>query len=220
MKVLKILQANRVRLLYGTLIFLIAGFAVLSFLVITFPPSAIDLYISEELQERDSALLREFMIWVSWFGNIPVSPALVCLTAGAFLFRHYKREAFFVLLSLLSGVISTGLKALIDRPRPTAEFVTIIEKANYQSFPSGHTLFYTVFFGFLIIIMGNLKSLNRYFRLIIAFFCLSMILLVPVSRVYLGAHWFTDVLGGFMLGIICLYALGYFYLLKPVRGIK
>jgi membrane-associated phospholipid phosphatase len=51
-------------------------------------------------------------------------------------------------------------------------------------------------------------------RLMVTGICMTLIFTIPVSRIYLGAHWFTDVLGGFMLGLICLYILSYLYLKK------
>lgn len=214
MKVFKYLQAHRKRVLAGVFIVLISGFGILTYLVMTLPLSFIDLLISEEIQERHNPLLDSFMRFISWFGVLPVSLIMVILTAATFMALRSRREALFTLLTLVAGVISSGLKILVNRPRPTQDLVTIIEKAQHQSFPSGHTLFYTVFFGFLLIIMGNRKTYPNSLRILIAAVCGSMIFLGPVSRVYLGAHWFTDVLGGFVLGVIYLFILGYFYLFK------
>lgn len=127
-------------------------------------------------------------------------------------YSHFKEEALFTVLTLISGIISSALKLLFNRPRPTDHLVRIVEKAKQQSFPSGHTLFYTIFFGLMIIIMCNLKDIPTWFRILVISVSVTMILSIPISRVYLGAHWFTDVLGGFILGIICLFVMGYFYL--------
>lgn len=116
-----------------------------------------------------------------------------------------------MLSTLISGGIAWVLKTLINRPRPTKDFVSILEETHYQSFPSGHVLFYTVFFVALLFIL--IRTIKKYPLLKISgiLICLAMIFLGAVSRVYLGAHWFTDVLGGFMVGIIILLIAGNIY---------
>lgn len=201
------------RLLLAVPLTITAFFLLLTFIVTALPPSFIDLYVSEEIQEQRGALTDQMMQIISWPGSPPYSMIMVLLTATVFYLARFRREAWFCMLTLLSGIISWSLKILINRPRPTQDLVSVLEKARYQSFPSGHTLFYTVFFGFLILVMGYRKSLPVALRILVALFSLAMIFLVGISRVYLGAHWFTDVLAGFMIGIVCLFALGYFYLL-------
>lgn len=213
---MKALKTNKNRLLTITLFILIAGFILLSFLVYNFPPSFVDLRFSLAIQGHHNLTLDHIMAFISWFGTMPASGIMVLATALIFFLFNCKRETVFVLLTVSSGLISTVIKLLINRPRPTEDVVRIIEKTRQQSFPSGHTLFYVVFFGFLIIIMENLKSVNRYVRIGVIAVSAMMILLVPFSRIYLGAHWFTDVLGGAILGILCLFVLSYFYL--PKKG--
>ncbi|WP_079701641.1 phosphatase PAP2 family protein [Daejeonella lutea] len=117
---------------------------------------------------------------------------------------------------MFSGVVSHFLKILINRPRPTKDLVRIIENARHQSFPSGHVLFYIIFFGFMIVLLYHLKLFSRRIRIALISFCSVMILAIPFSRIYLGAHWFTDVLASVFLGIIFLFILSYFYLQASV----
>lgn len=220
MKFLSDLLSDKKRTLFGVIAVLISGFAGLSYFVIITPPSFLDLHVSEELQERHSVLLDSAMKLVSWFGNVPQSIILVAVTATLFLVFSYRKEALFTLITLISGLLSSAMKLLLNRPRPTEDLVRIIEKAKRQSFPSGHTLFYTIFFGFLVIAMTSLRSVPLIVRIVVGTLSALMIFFVPVSRVYLGAHWFTDVLGGFVLGIICLFFLGYIYLFGLVNNKK
>lgn len=215
---MKVLIKNKNRLLINTLLVISTAFIGLSCFIFFFPLSSIDLDISREIQAHQSITLDHFMAFVSLFGTMPYSAITVAVAAIIFFIFKLRKEALFMLLTTLSGLVSTVVKLLINRPRPGKDLVRIIETTRQQSFPSGHTLFYTVFFGFLIIVMGNLKSLNYYLRMSVIGLSAAMILLIPFSRIYLGAHWFTDVLGGAMLGVLCLSVQGYFYL--PKKEIK
>lgn len=199
------------RLLLHLSLFLLGGFLLLTLLVFLLPPSVVDLEFSEEIQEHQNVLLDFAMRFVSWFGGSIVAPVMVGVTALAFFVVDARREALFVLLTLLSAVVTYGLKVAVDRPRPTADLVTIIEGAKFQSFPSGHVLFYVTFFGFLTYLMYRSEWIRTWLRWTVAAFSLLLIFAIPFSRVYLGAHWFTDVLAGFFVGLLCLIGLARWY---------
>jgi len=188
------------------------GFVLLTVFVYFDPASVFDLNFSKEVQEHQNPVLDSIMEAISWPGYVPASPVIVLCTALIFFIFKYKKEALFVVLTMLSGLISTVIKVAVNRPRPTEDLIRVVAKNQQQSFPSGHVLFYVIFFGFLIILMLRLEAIPKAIKVIVSAICLLLIFAVPVSRVYLGAHWFTDVLGGFLLGIICLYILGYQYL--------
>ncbi|MDF3078250.1 MAG: phosphatase family protein [Sphingobacteriaceae bacterium] len=197
-----------------TLIGIVAGFVLLSLFVYYFPESPLDIEFSEEVQEHRNPFMDALMRLVSWFGYMPWSAAIAVATAIIFFILRYKKEGLFILLTLLSGLVSSGLKLLINRPRPTDDLVEILEKAKHQSFPSGHVIFYVTFFGMLFLIMRHHHNFYKPVRWIVMSICIFLIFVVPLSRVYLGAHWFTDVTAGFIAGLFCLALLGYFYLVK------
>jgi membrane-associated phospholipid phosphatase len=199
---------------YYLLALITAGFLLLTLFVYLDPLSGIDREFSEEIQEHRNVHLDNAMRLISWFGYMPNSVFLVLATALLFFILKYKREALYVLCTLLTGVVSSLIKLIVNRPRPMPSLVRIMEKTSQQSFPSGHVSFYIVFFGFLILLMYRLPSVSKFSRRVVASVCLILIFTVPVSRIYLGAHWFTDVLAGLLLGILCLYSLAYFYLSK------
>lgn len=211
MKLINFLQINKRLLFRSSLVTLLIIFTALSFFVLLGPPEYLDIHISEEIQEKQTPDLDTIMIWISWLGRIPVSVVMVVLTALFFYFLHLKKEAVLILSTLLSGILGLGLKMLINRPRPSKDLVVLLEDTKYQSFPSGHVLFYTVFFGALILIILRLKKIKYKIKIFLVTLCLSIIFFGAVSRVYLGAHWFTDVLGGFILGVLCVFLMGYFY---------
>jgi membrane-associated phospholipid phosphatase len=99
---------------------------------------------------------------------------------------------------------------LIQRPRPTANLVHVFRILNSYSFPSGHVMFYVVFFGFLFFLAFALLKPSLVRNLLLLFFAV-MILLIGVSRIYLGQHWASDVLGAYLLGSLTLVANIVFY---------
>jgi membrane-associated phospholipid phosphatase len=203
---------RRRRILTYILITIVIGFILLTVVVSLFPPSVIDLEFSEEIQEHQFPLLDFVMKVVSYPGYMPYAAIMVAVTALVFYATKHKKEALFVVLTTGAVLVSTMAKALVDRPRPAKELVRIILATQQQSFPSGHVMFYVVFFGFLTLLMYMLKHISKPVRLIVSVFNMTLIFIIPISRIYLGAHWFTDVLGGFLLGILYLYGLSYFYL--------
>ena len=205
------------KILQKVIILLLVGFFALTAFVVMAGVTFVDLEITEEIQEHNNIFFDVAMEFVSWFGKFPQSLIMALVVAAAFRIANYKKEALYTLFTLGSGIVSAGLKLLFNRDRPTEDVVRVLVEADNKSFPSGHALFYVVFFGFIILTMMNRKDIPNWLRLSTILFSISMILLVPVSRVYLGAHWFTDVLGGFMLGVVCLYVLGYFYYKSEVR---
>ena len=187
------------------------GFVVLTILILIFPHSFVDLKFSQELQEHQNPFLDSTMKLVSWFGYFPGSAIVVLLSTLLFFFFKYRKEALFVFITAASGLVSSVVKILVNRPRPTEPTVRIVQKVYEQSFPSGHVLFYVVFFGFLIVLMYQLKTIPKMIRILVISLSALLIFVIPFSRIYLGAHWFTDVLGGFLLGLLCLYLLCIFY---------
>ncbi|TKB97583.1 phosphatase PAP2 family protein [Pedobacter cryophilus] len=193
------------------LIIICVGFLILTLLVITSPTSWIDLKFTEEIQEHQNQSLYFFMKVVSWFGNTWESISVVVITTILLLLFKFKREAFFCFLTLGIGVLTYSIKVFINRPRPNSDIVKVLTEAKYQSFPSGHTSFYVVFFGLISFFIYHHKWFKKSYRISLIGTLMSLIFLVPISRIYLGAHWFTDVLGGFFIGAAYLTILLMFY---------
>jgi len=204
---------NKERLLFkASLITLLVIFIVLALFVFVAPPEFLDIHISEEIQEKQTPILNHIMIGISWFGQPLTAGVIVILSSFFFLVAGLKKEALLIVSTLLSSILGLALKMLINRPRPSKDLVVLLEETKFQSFPSGHVLFYTVFFGTLILIILRFKGIRNKIKLFLITVCLSFIFFGSVSRVYLGAHWFTDVLGAFVLGILYVLIMGYFYI--------
>ena len=132
---------------------------------------------------------------------VPVLIGLVVLwfVAGIFLALRFRLEAIFILLTTSSNLLNALVKRLIKRPRPTAELVTIVRVINEPSFPSGHVMHYTNFFGLLIYLLATNWRSGKLRNILIAI-CTALITLIGPSRIYLGAHWPSDVMAGYVYG--------------------
>jgi membrane-associated phospholipid phosphatase len=196
------------------LLTLIVSFILLAIYVTHYPIPPLDLEISLFVQKFHSDPLDKIMLAISFFGELPYSLLMVLIVAFIFYLFKFKREAYFITAVLSSGLVILGVKNIIDRPRPTEFYVRLVEINRFQSFPSGHVLSYILFFGFMIVLMRNLKIIPLLTRRIITAISAFYMITIAFSRIYLGAHWFTDTLGGIILGFVCLYPLCYFYLKK------
>jgi undecaprenyl-diphosphatase len=148
---------------------------------------------------------------VSWPGFSPQSfiiPVLIVLLIYSFGLRW---EAVASLVAALFPVLVNGLvKAIVQRPRPTIDLVQVFAVLKSYSFPSGHVMFYLGFFGFLIFLAYTTLKRSLLRTALIVFFG-TLILLVGASRIYLGEHWPSDVLGAYLLGSLTLVAIIFFY---------
>jgi undecaprenyl-diphosphatase len=114
------------------------------------------------------------------------------------------------LTALISGVTNETVKYLIQRPRPAADLVDVFEVLSSYSFPSGHVMFYVSLFGFVWYVAYTMlkRSLTR---TLVLLFLGTLISLVGVSRIYLGQHWASDVLGAYLLGGLILVGMIIFH---------
>lgn len=116
-------------------------------------------------------------------------------------------EAGLALATFPARGVGELTKRVVERPRPSADLVRIIDDGSTSfGFPSGHALAAVLFYGLMWWIAGRVVT-NRSARWLIRAWCAFIIVMTPPSRVYLGAHWPSDVVGGALLGGILLAAL-------------
>ena len=201
---------------------LLAGFALLA-----------DEVREGETQKFDSAVLSALRepgnpaepIGPTWFeeaardvtalGSFSILAPLVLLSALYLVFDGKRRTAGFLLAATISGtMISTGLKMLFDRPRP--EF-TQAARVFTASFPSGHALVSAVVYlslGALLAEQAETPALRRFYFLV----AIAMTFVVGLSRIYLGVHYPTDVLAGWLIGAG--WAIGCFWVVRVHKQIS
>jgi undecaprenyl-diphosphatase len=177
-----------------------------------------DPLITQALQKEQGLVFVLAMQWVSVLGETWIEAILVGTVTAVFLVRRLFPEAVFVLVTASSVGLNSVLKVLIGRPRPPAFFQNPADfflSVDQYSFPSGHVFFYVVFFGFVAFLAWSF--LNGRARWLVVVICASLIVLIGPSRVYLGAHWTSDVIGGYVIGALWLYAIILGYLLVVQR---
>ncbi|MDB8658361.1 phosphatase PAP2 family protein [Streptococcus anginosus] len=130
--------------------------------------------------------------------NIPVIITWVVVLVGLFLYKKWWSEAILLAGNLaLTGILVVLLKNVYQRSRPAIQH--LVEEGGF-SFPSGHALASTLIFGTLLIIVSQrIKSVQT--KRILQSLMIVMIFIIMTSRVYLGVHYPTDVLGSFLLGL-------------------
>lgn len=151
------------------------------------------------------AIIDQLMLGISWLGNGVIVPiTLTILTAIIFAIKKKYRFAVTLLLApLLGDLLKTFLKEMTRRPRPGWVGCHSLVSLTDFSFPSGHTIFYTIYFG-LLAWYGYRYLRDRWYGKLLSIFSIAMIPLIGISRVYLGAHWISDVLAGYLIGGIVL----------------
>ena len=184
----------------------------LTFFVQIYPISSFDLLMTEEIQEQRAWDLTLPMKFISFFGDSVGAPLSIIIASLFFFLTYRRREAWFTLAVIIPDLFNMLVKLLIHRPRPTLEDAKILLKFTQSSFPSGHVVHYVVFFGFLLTVMSVNKKITLFWRIFIGIFSTFLILTISISRVYLGAHWATDVIGGYLFGFIYLGIILKFYL--------
>lgn len=198
-------QTYLVRGSFAALIFVILGY------VVKFYPEVIrdfDTSIQAAIRGNLPELATRFFKAITVIGNTGTQVALVILALLFLSSKKWYAEAGFVTLSgILAGILIFSLKNVYLRPRPSLEHLV---HAGGYSFPSGHSMGTMLIIGTLIIIVGQ-RIKKQSLKLPVQVVLGASILLVGLSRIYLGVHYPTDVLAGFSLGFGILNFLYPFY---------
>ncbi|WP_050615272.1 phosphatase PAP2 family protein [Bacillus testis] len=171
---------------------------------------AFDHNVIAYIQGHVSARLTAVMKVITFFGGkvwLIAAVLVISLVVGL----KKRRYGFFLLLTSATGsAFNLMLKNMIQRERP--DIFPIIEESGY-SFPSGHSMGSLIFYATLAIILAKISRRKWVDSIIIAFFVL-LVLAIGISRIYLGVHYPSDVIGGYTAGafwvLICWFIFDFY----------
>ena len=156
-----------------------------------------DVAISQQVQDISRTWFEPIMRYAPYI----VGAALVIVLLSRLWWR---RLVCIAIATAGAGFISWLLKLLISRSRPDTELVQIMVGTQGLSFPSGHVAMAAAIGGFIFYLTPRLIETPAA-RWSLRALLVVIILAVGLSRIYLGAHWASDVVGGLFLGILLLY---------------
>ncbi len=189
------------------------AFSILFMIVRRKRSAATDAAITLRLQKQDHPYFDRLMNIVSWPGFPPQSRLLPPSIAASLWLLGFRLEAVFQLLAWGTGGVSFVVKRVMQRSRPgpdTPMIRVVVANIGGTSFPSGHVLNYMGVYGFLTYLAFSWIR-PRAIRRIVVSLSTALIGLVGPSRIYLGHHWFTDVLASYLLGTVYLIGLSGLY---------
>ena len=149
--------------------------------------------------KKSSSLTPKIHELISEPGFPKIGVPLTISIAGIFCALRFRLESIFILFTSSSNLLNWTVKRLIRRPRPSGTLVTVTRVINEPSFPSGHIMHYINWFGLLTYLLATNWRSGK-LRNILITICASMIALIGPSRIYLGAHWPSDVMAGYIYG--------------------
>lgn len=198
---------------------ILAAFAGLAFLLAFFDELVrLDQTVSAAVRSLAAPWLDAFAGRLTDLGSFVGMTVLTSIAAAWYLVRKRRSEAVFLALTVgLGALVGNLLKPLIGRERPPLEFARIPQPDSY-SFPSGHALASLLFFGGLVfLVMTAEEDLPLKARAWLSGALALLGLGVSLSRVYLGVHYFGDIIGAWLLGSAIL-TIGVVGLLAATRG--
>lgn len=196
----------------GILTILIVTFLVLAFFAKNYPYFSIDLSITRVIQQINLPGFDSIMRFLTDTGEpIPGTIMVIIICTPLFILKRKKEALLTVFSSVGISLIGWVIKTIVARPRPNSPLIHQLEHfVKPDSFPSGHVLLYLGLYGFLLIaVYAKLKK--SLFRNALILILSLLIVLIGFSRIYVGAHWFSDVLGSYLVGTLWLFLMIHLY---------
>lgn len=191
-------------------------FNILEDLIETRPAQALDLATFAAMGRLHGPTLDRIMTTITEFGDAIVVGAVAAGT-GLWMVRVHAWRALRYWIAAIAGaaVLNTAIKIALHRPRPTDLYH---HGWDAFSFPSGHSTSNIVLYGFLTLLL--IRQSRPLPALAIASGSAVLVAAIGFSRLYLGAHWLSDVVGGAAFGMAWIAGLGLLYLRKPADDLR
>ena len=159
----------------------------------------LDMKILEFLHKNDSSILLSIMKRISYLGSEKfLIPFMIVIIAISLIKKNIRQSIFLLVNTLGSFILNFLVKQVFQRSRP---FDFFLVKQGGLSYPSGHAMVVmSMYLAIFHLLTRNIQKDNR--RILIGVFIGSYIALMGMSRLYLGVHWPTDIVGGYILGYL------------------
>ena len=174
-------------------------FIIWTILVITNSLTLFDDKIYQFIISFQNDTLTNIMKVITSLAN-PLTIVSLCLISLLSLIWKYKASIYLIIITIISTVFNFLTKNIVLRTRP--DHLRLIEETGY-SFPSGHAMGSITFYGFIIFLLSKSK-INKYLKIFLSIIIGLTIFLIGISRIYVGVHYPSDIIGGFLLGYIIL----------------
>lgn len=155
------------------------------------------------LQTHVPARAMGIVEFVNWLGTTEVAAAGTAAIGLLLLILRQPAAAALVLATFPMRIVNTVLKVIFGSSRPTEVFVSVTEFSGGYGFPSGHVMGATLLYGMLFILAPRITG-SPVLRFALQAVAVVMMILTGVSRTVVGAHWPSDVIGGYLWGVIVL----------------
>ncbi|AZG45588.1 phosphatase PAP2 family protein [Gordonia insulae] len=163
-------------------------------------PNGFDRAITDTVVDGRTGLLTDLALVITATGNtLVLSTIVVMVCIGLAVYRAYPEAILVGAGSLVGYLLMVGLKHLFARPRPPT--VDRLLDIDTYSFPSGHAMMSTIVFGLLAVAAFRLSAWVRAHPIVLLLAPAGAIA-IGCTRVYLGVHWTTDVLAGWLIGAV------------------
>ncbi|MFZ0130487.1 MAG: phosphatase PAP2 family protein [Candidatus Dormiibacterota bacterium] len=173
-------------------------FAVVTILVVSgVTRTGFDLPVEHAIQHIPWGPLTYWMTLTNVTGGLIQDLLGIAVVLALFLWD--RRAGWLMALGALGSLIAQIVKVSVARQRPTADVVTILNPSSGYSYPSGHAIFFT-WLAFMLAIAIS-PHVGPRWRVVVWIVAGLVVVFACIGRIWAGAHWPTDVIGGFLLGV-------------------